>query len=240
MNKDNHTSLSLEMAASYLIWMCSIVWLLLSGKYQIFLRQSFWALMLWAFAILGLFAFSIIKRISFRNNPVYGASAYIRLGTIVLPIFYILMAQNQSLSSYAFKKRSTVQPSQSIQSAVKGAVTLPDDGKVSIFQIMENIDDWKDKRVVTEGMVYRDDNVPEKHIVIYRFLMTCCVADASPLNILVETDNPDGFKDDQWVRVEGILSLKKVGDIDFSPHIKADRITPIAPPKDKYLYPSFY
>jgi uncharacterized repeat protein (TIGR03943 family) len=116
---------------------------------------------------------------------------------------------------------------------------LPDDGKVTILQIMENIDYWKGKRVITEGMIYRGEKLPDKHLVIYRFLMVCCAADALPLNILVETDNPKEFEQDQWVCVEGILSLKNIEGLD-SPHIKADRITLVTPPGNKYLCPRFY
>jgi uncharacterized membrane protein YcgQ (UPF0703/DUF1980 family) len=68
--------------------------------------------------------------------------------------------------------------------------------------------------------------------------MVCCAADALPLSVLVETDNPEEFEQDRWVRVEGTLSLKSMGDL-VSPHIKADRISLVAPPKNKYLYPSF-
>lgn len=267
MNRTGHKTLNLETAAIYLAWISMITWLLMSGKYQIFIRQSFWALMIWAIAILGLFFFSIIRRVSMRNNPVPKAATFIRLGTVIIPIFYILMAQEKSLGSYAFQMRSTMQglqKSQSIgeaqgtsaensngvtrstaqdfqnlQSAVKGAAPLPSDGKVTILQIMENIDNWKGKKVIAEGMVYRDDKVPGRHIVVYRFLMTCCVADASPLSMLVETDNADQFKEDQWVRVEGVLSLKKAEGLD-TPHIKAEQITPINTPEDTYLYPSFY
>jgi len=267
MNRTVHKTLNLETAAIYLAWISMISWLLMSGKYQIFIRQSFWALMIWAIAILTLFFFSIIRRVSIHNNPVATSATFIRLGTVIVPIFYILMAQEKSLGSYTFEMRSTMhglQKSQSIreaqgtsaetsnaetrltaqdfqnlQYAVKGATPLPSDGRVTILQIMENIDNWKGKTVIAEGMVYRDDKVPAGHIVVYRFLMTCCVADASPLSMLVETDNTDQFKEDQWVRVEGVLSLRKAEGLD-TPHIKADRITPINPPEDNYLYPSFY
>jgi uncharacterized repeat protein (TIGR03943 family) len=120
-----------------------------------------------------------------------------------------------------------------------GPAPLPDNGKVNILQIMENIDYWKGKRVVAEGMVYRDESVPDKHLVIYRFLMVCCAADALPLSLLIETNNPEEFEQDHWVRVEGILSLKSMGDL-VSPHIKAERINLIASPKNKYLYRRFY
>jgi uncharacterized membrane protein YcgQ (UPF0703/DUF1980 family) len=82
-------------------------------------------------------------------------------------------------------------------------------------------------------------SVSYKHLVIYRFLMVCCAADALPLSVLVEKDNPEEFEQDRWVSVEGILRLKSMGDL-VSPHIKVDRITLVAPPGNKYLYPRFY
>jgi len=50
-----------------------------------------------------------------------------------------------------------------------------------------------------------------------------------------------GFLDEQdsWVRVEGVLGLKKVGDLSF-PLIRADRITKIDPPRNPYLFPGLF
>ena len=50
-----------------------------------------------------------------------------------------------------------------------------------------------------------------------------------------------GFLDEQdsWVRVEGVLGLKKVGDLS-SPLIQAGRIIKIDPPKDPYLFPRMF
>jgi uncharacterized repeat protein (TIGR03943 family) len=194
--------------------------------------------MLWAVAILGLFSLAMIRRISLHEKATQGAAAYVRLGTLIFPLFFILMAQDQSLDSYALENRGAAQAFPNIRRAVKGPAPLPEDGKVTILQIMESIDDWKGKWVVTEGMVYRDESVPDKHLVIFRFLMVCCAADALPLCVLVETDNPREFEQDRWVRVEGTLSLKGMGDL-VSPHIKADRISLVAPPENKYLYPNF-
>jgi hypothetical protein len=41
------------------------------------------------------------------------------------------------------------------------------------------------------------------------------------------------------VRVEGVLGLKKVGELTF-PLIRAKRITRIDPPKDPYLFPRMF
>jgi uncharacterized repeat protein (TIGR03943 family) len=238
MNKWMYNSLRLELAAVYLAWTVSIGYLLFSGRYQVFLRVGFWAVMLWALIILGLYSLATIRDISLREKSTQEASAYVRLGTVILPLFFILMAQEQSLDSYAFENRSVSRAYQNLGRAVKGPMPLPDDGKVTILQVMENIDDWKGRRVITEGMVYRDEKLPDKHLVVFRFLMVCCAADALPLSVLVETDNPEEFEQDWWVRVEGTLSLKSMGDL-VSPHIKADRISLVAPPGNKYLYPSF-
>jgi hypothetical protein len=50
-----------------------------------------------------------------------------------------------------------------------------------------------------------------------------------------------GFLDEQdsWVRVEGVLGLKRVGDLLF-PLIQADRITAIDPPRNPYLFPGLF
>ncbi len=229
----------LESAGVLFMWAGLIGWLIGSGSYESILRPGFWVLMLWALLILGLFSWAMLRQVSLSIKERQEFSAYVKLGTLIVPIFFILMAQEQSLGSYAFEKKGGPASLAAVQPAVKDPTLLPDDGKASILQIIENLDDWKGELITTEGMVYRNEDLPDQHFVLYRFLMVCCAADAVPLGLLVETDNAGAFEQDTWVSVRGLLSIQAMGGVD-SPHIKAERISPLDAPPNRYLYPRFY
>jgi heme A synthase len=48
------------VAIAYLLWAGALVWLLLTARYQAFLRPGFWALLLWAVVILALLAGALV------------------------------------------------------------------------------------------------------------------------------------------------------------------------------------
>ena len=101
MNKWIAHSLRIEMVAVYLTWAASIGWLLFSERYHVFLRVSFGILLIWALVLLGLFSFAMIRGISRSRNVSRGIASHVRLATLILPLFFILAAQDQPLGSYA-------------------------------------------------------------------------------------------------------------------------------------------
>lgn len=232
-------SLRLENAAVLIAWAGLIGWLTANGAYVNFLRPGLWILLLWTFLILGLFSWAMLRQISLRNKEHLEFSSYVKLGTLILPLFFILMAQEQSLGSYALLKKGGIASFSDMQSAASGSAPLPHDGKASILQIVENLEEWKGEHIITEGMVYHDDNVPFQHFVLYRFLMLCCAADAMPLGLFVETANAEALEQDTWVRVQGRLSIQTIGGMD-SAHIKAKHISRVDAPSDRYLYPRLW
>lgn len=109
------------------------------------------------------------------------------------------------------------------------------EGEVTLLDILDNTNKMIDERLVTRGMVYRVDGVPDGYFLLFRFKITCCVADAEPLWILVGHKDADQFASDQWLRVEGTLRTREVEGEPMA-LIEATSITEIEEPKDVYLY----
>jgi uncharacterized repeat protein (TIGR03943 family) len=87
------------------------------------------------------------------------------------------------------------------------------------------------------GFVYRDDpRFSDKQFMVSRFTVACCVADASALGLIVETDELGAFKQDQWVRVVGRFSTGQFAN-ETVPVIKAEKIEATEQPAAPYLYP---
>jgi len=239
MTRTSYGSMRLEMACLFVAWGGTTAWLLLSGAYLLFLRPGFWPLLVLSLCVW----LSFIAALLFRGRKVpfvhFHAALWIRVGVLALPLFYLLVAQEKPLGSHAFTNRSIPPTLAGAIPRNKGATRGAKDGKVTLLEILQDFQKYRGKRIVTEGMVYRDAVVPSGHFLVFRFLIVCCAADALPAGALVEYDQAGTLEVDSWVRVEGILGLKVVDGLVF-PCIKADTVASTDAPRLPYLYPGVF
>ncbi len=86
------------------------------------------------------------------------------------------------------------------------------------------------------GFVYREPSFPEDELMVSRFTMSCCVADAYPIGLPVRSESADTFTAGRWVRVQGKLKASHFG-ADYLPVVEADHIEIVEEPAQAYLYP---
>jgi uncharacterized membrane protein YcgQ (UPF0703/DUF1980 family) len=112
-------------------------------------------------------------------------------------------------------------------------------------------------KVTLEGKILKSKFLKADEIVVYRIVITCCVADGVPLGIVVKTppDFADTLRDQDWVNLEGALKLLPVNQLNqrlFSSDLFANMVLPdqsfpyfvatkavkqARTPGDEYLYP---
>lgn len=64
--------------------------------------------------------------------------------------------------------------------------------------------DYMGKPVTVTGMVLHSPaSVPSGYIMVIRYLVTCCIADARPVGLVVKDTSNGGLQDNQWVTVSG-------------------------------------
>ncbi len=85
------------------------------------------------------------------------------------------------------------------------------------------------------GFVYHDPRLVEGQFLLARFTITCCVADAAAIGIIVNWDEADSLPDNAWMRVQGFIEM---GDLDGQrmPAIRAELLENVPPPDQPYLY----
>lgn len=84
------------------------------------------------------------------------------------------------------------------------------------------------------GFVYRRAGLPPDTWFLSRFIITCCVADAMAVGLVVRA--PDvAVVDDMWVQVRGHFVVEII-DNEQAPVLVADSVLPIDPPAQPYLY----
>lgn len=89
--------------------------------------------------------------------------------------------------------------------------------------------------VDVEGFIFINAELPEGYFMVGRFIVTCCVADATAIGIAVlpsdGVDVPNG-----WVRVQGEITVTTLNGTEAL-LIEADQITSVDEPDQPYLYP---
>ena len=167
------------------------------------------------------------------------------LALVVLPVVLGVLIPPRPLGAAAMENREiniASQPRNVLPAAVRAAAQ-----KSSLDR---NLLDWlhafsaspnaaeafAGEPVDVVGFVYHDERLDESQFMVNRFIVSCCVADANVVTMVVRWPEAATLENDTWVRVEGILQ-PGVFDGASLPILSAQRVTPVAMPDQPYLYP---
>ncbi len=223
------------------LWLGVICWLLLTGNDKAFLHPRFRLFLAGGGVLLAAFMGVILYGPKRRSNgwPLAAATAQALL--LMAPLLFLSTVVGQSLGAHALTKKYTGMEQQTLSLLLESgkdktgdAKPMPDMSLLDIARRMKQIDG---RRVVTEGMVYRPDIMPENHLTLFRFAIFCCAADALPVWVFVEKAGVAAFDDEDWIRVDGTVQIVDFNGTDV-PVIKADTILKKkAPtPGEQYLF----
>ena len=106
---------------------------------------------------------------------------------------------------------------------------------VRAFRSSSDLNEFTSQPINVIGFVYRDARFFESDdFMIVRFTLSCCVADARAIGLIVE--NPEGdFSQDTWVQVTGHLEVRVIEGVETAV-IVPEAITPVDEPEQPYLY----
>jgi len=107
---------------------------------------------------------------------------------------------------------------------------------IRLFSFSENQQQFVGQPVDVTGFVFSDGRLSETQFMVGRFTITCCVADATALGMIVEYPQAAVLKQLGWVRVQGKLDLLE-RDGRMLPVILAESVEAVAPPAQPYLFP---
>lgn len=114
-------------------------------------------------------------------------------------------------------------------------IKMNDEYYVPIMNILsEDLSSMIGKTITTKGFVYREQNFFQDEIVIARFSVVCCVADASVYGIMAK-GNVAHLPKDQWIQVTGQIDQIKY-DGATVPIIKIKKLSKIPVPENPYVY----
>ena len=92
------------------------------------------------------------------------------------------------------------------------------------------------QEVKVSGFVYQDERYGTEQFMVTRFVVSCCVADANVLGLLVQWPADQTPANDQWVEVAGVF-IANPNPNSPMPMVAARTVTPIEVPNQPYMYP---
>jgi len=218
----------------------SLVWLLTRDTYTAFLHPRFWPFLLIGAVILAGFIGALMLG---RLEPAGSIGEILaRAMVMLIPLFFLYTAYGQGMGGHALSKKLignelalpyvfTDDPPPE-EAAGSGA-----DALLTLLQINQQMEALQGKRIATEGIVYTDANMPANHLMLFRFSIFCCAADATPVWLFVRKEDLGTFEPESWIRAAGVFEMAAVNG-KVVPTIVADTITqiPSPPPGAQYMF----
>jgi putative membrane protein len=146
------------------------------------------------------------------EEPPTHAGTYLLLG---LPLLLALLVPPHSLASFSANQRgtqlaglTTVHGAGTVQrvslSVDTRSFTMTD--WVGALSADPNPRDYQGKGVIVSGLaIHNSSSVPPGYIMVIRYLVTCCIADARPVGMIVRDSSNGTLQDNQWVTVTGTM-----------------------------------
>jgi uncharacterized repeat protein (TIGR03943 family) len=213
-------------------WAGFFWFLVVSGRTSLYLSsRTAWLVPLGA-VLASLAAIGRLVSARVRRNETLGATETWMLGLIVAPVVLLVTLPPATLDSYAVARRSTSSGIGSSARIVTGPIDLVDIAAArAVIDAEAALRARAGERVSIDGFVTEKTGEADR-FQLTRFVITCCVADATISYVTVVDAPPGVFQTDQWVRVVG-----PIYPLGSEILVQAESIEPIEPPDDPYLTP---
>jgi uncharacterized repeat protein (TIGR03943 family) len=102
--------------------------------------------------------------------------------------------------------------------------------------VAPRVRDFSWQKVKVQGFVIHPPELPPEYLLLSRFVITCCAADAYPVGLPVKlTQNRQAYPQDAWLEVEGEMITQDLQN-KRQLTIQATNLRPIQEPKNPYEY----
>ncbi|MCA1954434.1 MAG: TIGR03943 family protein [Anaerolinea sp.] len=209
------------------------------GRILLYLNQRFvWLVLLAALVLLGMAQVVLQARPGLREETERRSPMGLVWLALPLAIGVLIPARSLTQEIVAVRGMQT-QPIVLRANVPARPVTIP----TTQWSILDWIQAFRDapddqvgKAVDVTGFVFRDSSLRADQMIVGRFAITCCVADASAVGVVVHSEQAASFAQGEWVRVQGRVSWQDVnGEAQLG--FEAETIERMDAPEQPYLFP---
>ena len=224
------------------LWAFFFSWLVTLGQKDLarLLHPGLWWLVACASVILILFLMVNLKR---QVSGYRKKSLQMQLPSLLillLPLLYFTHAQSARFNTNTFTTRSLQTEDGFLQGNFDERVAAEimeyeENKEVSLTRLFMQAKKYTGKEVEVVCQTFVDERLPDNLIMCYRYLMTCCAADARPVFIFIDPPEETVVENDKWLRVKGTVSI--IGEPGKEvPIIAPDSILYVKEPKFPYIF----
>ena len=247
----------LELAC-YLLFVCSTIWFLASQKYLSYVTPKMFPYLIFAVVVLLLWSVVSCGRL-FR--PQYKIKVMHCLILLIPTALILFLPQNIMNSTdisgnYAggnamgATMQTQSQTDNSMDSAAntlelpgldkenKKIVVANNDFSEWMSEIYNRMDEFQGYQIELTGFVFTESDILNKNeFVPARLMMTCCIADLTPVGMRAEYDKVAELEESSWVTVQGVLEIHE-GENFREPKLLVKNVKP-AEAIEGYIYPNY-
>lgn len=165
---------------------------------------------------------------------------------LLVPLLYFIPARQGQFDAATLERRAIQTSSGFIPHELsKGAQT--DDGyppplppkkaatDIPLNKLAMEPEKFIGREVEIVCRTFVDKRLPEDLFMCYRYLITCCAADALPVFVFVRYPEAGTIKNDQWIEAKGVFSLIENEKITV-PSIQTESVRYVEEPPFPYLF----
>lgn len=221
----------------------------LTGKLNVLIHPDyFWLVIVGGLGLIivgGLQGWELRSRSRLPTQPMQhitlfppGFSSALLLGTAIVGlaftprVFASQTAMQRDVSGFLGATRS--QPQAFHSAKPPEARSLLD--WVRTLNIYPEPDAYTGQKVKVQGFVIHPQELPAQYILLSRFVITCCAADAYPVGLPVKlTGDRRSYPPDTWLEIEGSMITESLGG-KRQLTIQASSLRKIPEPRNPYEY----
>lgn len=215
------------------VWTAFLVWLLTFGKSDLIrlLHPRLWWVLYIAIVVLVFFLVSLLLPSRKEENQRPLLFELPGLVILFIPLLYFLLAKEARLDGYSLKNRIIQNDHGSYLNNLP-PFDIVDDTKSSgmVFsKVLRNPRKYENRDVEIVCQSFVNEKLPENTAMCYRYLITCCAADALPAFLFLNYTNAAEIENDRWIKISGPLSIIRNNDMEF-PSVTVDTIEYVEEP----------
>lgn len=150
---------------------------------------------------------------------------------------------NKKIDKKAFKAQINKESIQNVDIIEENRIEFTDENfSYMLDDVCTNIEDYKGKKIIISGFVFKENSFKENEFVVSRMLMSCCAADTQLVGLLSKWDEAKNLSNDQWIKVVGTIEETNYKDETTEeegiiPYIRVENVEILETPVKQYIYP---
>lgn len=118
-------------------------------------------------------------------------------------------------------------------------INVKDEDYISVMDVIgKDVMGFKGKQITFVGFVHREPDLDQNTIILARYGITCCTADASVLGMMATGQNVSSLQQGDWIQVTGTLGDTVYIDT-LLPIVSIQSVKKISAPEMPYVYQQF-